>query len=74
MIAIFRCFVIALLLDIVWIYLSKQDFHSLDIENVKRRYSREANTPMTIIKEKLFERKTATKQRAKIIKKSGKLK
>ena len=74
MIAICKCFMMALLLDFLWIYLSKQDFHTYDIENAKKRYSREANTPMTTIRQMLFERKTAKNESAKIIKTSGKLK
>ena len=63
-----------LLLHVVWVYLSKQELYSYEIENAKKRYSREANTPLTIVKQKLFERKIAKKGSSRTIKTSQKFK
>ena len=69
-----KTLVIAIFLHVASTYLSKHDRFSYDVENAKKRYSRDANPPSTIIREKLFERKTATTKSVKIIKTSGKLK
>ena len=73
---------ISLLAYFISTHLSKQDVHqqektnnkpySFDIENAKKRYSREANVPITSIKERLFERKTVKEKSAKIITESDK--
>ena len=65
-----KIFIMALLLDAAWIYFSKQDWtfgksYNYDIEYAKQRYRRDSGiTPITTIKQKLFERKRVNQQSA----------
>ena len=72
--SICKFIILSILLYVVSIYLSEEEFYNFDVENAKERYSRSANTPITMIKQKLFEKKTATKERTKIITTSAKFK